>query len=62
MTGFRATTDSKELALDTREIAEAVWVSKDEVKALLAGKRREDLKLPPPFTIAHQLLRDWAED
>ncbi|MGV6801553.1 MAG: NAD(+) diphosphatase [bacterium] len=60
MTGFLATATTQELTLDHQEIEEARWLTRAEIQALLAGQRRPDLWIPPPFAIAHQLLRKWA--
>jgi NAD+ diphosphatase len=62
MMGFVATAQGRELTLDTREIVEARWVDRDEVRALLGGKQREDLRLPPRFTIARRLIERWAKE
>ncbi|WP_439532604.1 NAD(+) diphosphatase [Polymorphobacter sp.] len=48
-----------EIALDTEELEEARWVSKDEVRAALAGEGA--WLAPPPMAIAHTLLASWAK-
>lgn len=60
MMGFIAEAESRTLKLDEKEIVEAHWVSRDEVRALIAGAGRADLKLPPRFTIARRLIERWA--
>jgi NAD+ diphosphatase len=60
MVGFFAAVSDRTLRLDPEEIAEARWLERSEVRALLAGGGPEDVFLPPPFAIAHQLLRRWA--
>ena len=60
MMGFLAKTDDRELTLDEKEIEEAQWVSRDAVRAILNGDPREDLRLPPRFTIARRLVEKWA--
>ena len=62
MAGYIAETEDTTFTLDETEIAEARWVSKDEIRALLNGERRDDLNIPPPFAIAHQLLVEWVRD
>ncbi|EHR49301.1 Zn-finger containing NTP pyrophosphohydrolase [Saccharomonospora marina XMU15] len=42
------------------EIEEALWVPRDEVRAAFAGKHR-NLLLPGASSIAHVMLRAWAE-
>ncbi len=49
------------LTLDTEEIAEALWVSRDEVRAALAGEEDALFLPPPPMAVAHHMLRDWLE-
>ncbi len=61
MVGFIADATDKELNLDTTEIAEARWVPKDDIRALLAGDGQGDLWLPPRFAIARQLLEVWVK-
>lgn len=60
MMGFIADAKDRTLKLDEKEIVEARWLAKDEIRALLAGERREDLRLPPRFTIARRLIERWA--
>ena len=62
MVGFIAEATSKDLTLDEEEIEAARWVSRPEIKALIAGERRDDLWVPPPFAIARQLLEVWAAE
>ena len=47
-----------DIVLDTDELEEARWVSKDEVRAALAGTG--DWFAPPPIAIAHTLLKAWV--
>ena len=60
MMGFLADAESRDLNLDTDEIEEARWVSRDDIKALLAGETRDGIIIPPPFTIARQLIESWT--
>lgn len=60
MMGFIAQAASRTLLLDEKEIIEARWTPREEIKALIAGATREDLRLPPRFTIARQLMELWA--
>jgi NAD+ diphosphatase len=39
-----------------------MWVSKDEARASLAGAEGRRFNAPPPFAIAHSLLRAWMEE
>ncbi|MFZ4688092.1 MAG: NAD(+) diphosphatase [Polymorphobacter sp.] len=47
-----------DITLDTDELEEARWVSKDEVRAALAGNG--EWFAPPPMAIAHTLLKAWV--
>ncbi len=48
------------LTIDTYELESAIWVPRDQVRAVLAGE--EGPFLPPPrYAIAHTLLTQWAE-
>lgn len=61
MMGFIAAAKDRALTLDRKEIEEARWVGRDEILKLLSGERREDLRLPPRFTIARRIIERWAE-
>lgn len=61
MMGFIADAIDRTLKLDEKEIVEARWFSRAEIEGLLAGERREDLRLPPRFTIARRLIERWIE-
>lgn len=60
MMGFIASAAGRDLTLDVKEIVEARWVEREEIGALLGGVRRDDIKLPPRFTIARRLIERWA--
>jgi NAD+ diphosphatase len=62
MMGFIADARDKTLKLDEKEIVEARWMSRGEIDRLLAGERRDDVRLPPRFTIARRLIERWAAD
>ncbi|MEH3100502.1 NAD(+) diphosphatase [Sphingomonas adhaesiva] len=55
-----ATAADDTLTLDTNELEDAIWVTRDEVRAALAGEEAPFLA-PPPYAIAHTLLATWAE-
>ena len=57
MLGFRAeATGSLELKVDDDEIAEAGWHSRHELAAEIADGT---IRLPPPVSIAHQIIQSW---
>ena len=60
MMGFHADTEDRALTLDEEEIAEALWVERPDVIALLNGEERGGVILPPKFTIARQLIERWV--
>jgi NAD+ diphosphatase len=49
------------LTIDTHELEDAIWVSREEVRAVLAGGGSAFLA-PPPYAIAHTLLSAWAAE
>ena len=49
------------LAVDRRELEDAMWATRDEVRAALAG-RDGRFAAPPAYAIAHTLLANWAAD
>jgi NAD+ diphosphatase len=57
MLGFRArATGSLEIVVDSEEIAEAHWFSRDELRASVASG---EIRLPPPVSIAHRIIESW---
>jgi NAD+ diphosphatase len=56
MVGFTARADRTGLVLDTSEIAEARWVSRADVAALLASG---EYRPSPGFSISRALVEDW---
>ena len=60
MVGCVAVADNRDIILDTNELEDAMWVSRDQVKAALAGDPASPFKVPPPMAIAHTLLTRWV--
>ena len=52
---------SDAVTLDREELEEAMWVDRAGVAAALAGEADAPFLAPPPFAIAHTLLRRWLE-
>ncbi|MEQ1811129.1 MAG: NAD(+) diphosphatase [Terricaulis sp.] len=46
--------------VDTTELESGRWFTREEAKLLIAAKH-PDAWAPPPFAIAHQLLKTWSE-
>lgn len=61
MIGARAVSQSDSLAIDTTELDDARWFSRDEVAAALAGDPVAPFLPPPRFAIARTLLEMWIE-
>ena len=60
MIGLIAQVEAAEARPDQTELVEARWFTRAEAKLLMARKL-EGLFCPPPFAIAHQLIKTWAE-
>ena len=61
MLGCYAQALNRDFQIDGVEIADARWLTRDEVRARLAGSIEDEMKLPMPIAIAHHLMRDWVE-
>lgn len=48
------------ITLDTDELEDAMWVTKEEAQAALANEEGRRFNAPPPFAIAHSLLKHWV--
>lgn len=59
MIGCIAEAESEEITVDRTELQDAAWFERDVVRAALAGDHAE-LIVPPPFAIAHHLMRAWV--
>lgn len=60
MIGCIADVGDAALTLDTREVDAAIWVTRDDVRAALAGEGDARFLAPPPIAIARTLLYTWA--
>ena len=61
MVGCRADALDTDLSLDRQEIEDAVWVRREEMLEILAG-RHEGLRAPWKGTLANFLIRNWLAD
>jgi NAD+ diphosphatase len=59
MIGCLATVEDGDIVVDTSELESARWFSRNELTQMLAGKH-PDCWCPPPFAIAHQLIKSWV--
>ena len=60
MMGCMAHVDDPALTLDTTELEAAMWVTRGEVRAALAGSPDAPFMTAPPLAIARHLLELWA--
>ena len=60
MMGFILTAGTDEIHIDSKELESARWVSRTELREILAGKHAE-LFCPPPSAIAYHILKVWAD-
>ena len=60
MIGMVCEAQSEDLNINTAEIEEARWFTKDQVRAVYNKSGDHFLRLPK-FTIAHHLLKNWIE-
>lgn len=65
MMGFLAEALSEEIRIDEAELAEARWFHREEIRAMVdrAATGPDDpnqVSLPPPLAIAHQICRRWS--
>lgn len=59
MLGCHARAISDELVIDTTELDDARWFTREEVAAALAGEAHAAFRAPPRFAIARTLLEHW---
>lgn len=57
-----ARAENDALSLDTTEIEDAIWVTRDEVRAALDGAPDARFVAPPRYAIAHSLLSAWLAE
>ena len=50
------------ITLDTDELEDAMWVTRDEARAAFADAPDKRFGSPPPFAIAHSLLKRWVDE
>jgi NAD+ diphosphatase len=59
MVGCRAVAMSSELTIDTNELEDARWFTRDEVARGISGSEDATFQPPPHTAIARTLLEDW---
>lgn len=60
MIGVLCEVEDDKDTVDTTELESGRWFTREEAKLLIAMKH-PDAWCPPPFAIAHQLLKTWSE-
>jgi NAD+ diphosphatase len=60
MIGAIAEVENEDEKVDPHELESVRWFTREEARALIAT-RHPDAFCPPPFAIAHQILKSWAE-
>jgi NAD+ diphosphatase len=60
MIGCFAQASNTDIVVDTAELEDARWFSRQEVVAMLAGTHANGLSAPKPFAIAHHLLQVYV--
>jgi len=61
MIGAIAEVENDAEKIDTDELEAARWFTREEARQLI-GAKHPDAFCPPPFAIAHQLLKTWSEE
>jgi NAD+ diphosphatase len=59
MVGCHARALDDALTIDTTELDDARWFTREEIAAALAGDQHASFQAPPRFAIARTLLKHW---
>jgi NAD+ diphosphatase len=60
MLGCYADALSKDFQIDGKEIEDARWMTRTEMRARLAGKVEDGIQIPAAIAIARKLIADWV--
>ncbi|WP_131195158.1 NAD(+) diphosphatase [Lichenihabitans psoromatis] len=60
MLGCVAQAIETDITIDTTELEDARWFTREETRAMLEGRHEGGLTCPPPMAIAHHIMRAWA--
>lgn len=60
MIGLHIEAKNTQLNIDYNELEQAIWVSKEDIKAVLDGDTDKPFLLPPKIAIARNLLEYWV--
>ncbi len=61
MIGCEARAGSRDIRFDGAELEDCRWFTREEVGLMLDGRHPDGLGVPPPYAIAHHLIRVFAE-
>ncbi|WP_197274579.1 NAD(+) diphosphatase [Novosphingobium sp. AAP83] len=61
MIGCHAYADDKTIVIDETELDDARWFTREEVAYAMSGAEDGAFIAPPPFAVAHHLLKWWLE-
>jgi NAD+ diphosphatase len=61
MIACHALTDDSEIVIDANELDDARWFTRDEVAHAMTGADDGAFLAPPPYAVAHHLLKWWLE-
>lgn len=59
MIGVHVEAQSEQISIDENELADAIWVDKQDIKAVFAGVEDPRFSLPPRLAVARDLLQHW---
>ncbi|MGA2124923.1 MAG: NAD(+) diphosphatase [Xanthobacteraceae bacterium] len=62
MIGCHAEALSTAITIDRTELEDVRWFDREEVALMLLRRHPEGRATPPPFAIAHHIIRAWVED
>ena len=62
MIGCRAEALSTDIKIDTEELSDAKWVTREEVRKMFAGEHPSGTQLPRPYAIARKLLMAFVAE
>ena len=60
MIGFTATAQNRDLNIDKDELEDAKWLARQEAKKHLSAGPQSPFFLPPAFSLAGHMLRQWC--
>jgi NAD+ diphosphatase len=62
MIGCTAQALNSDIVLEEDELESGGWFTRDDVRAMIEGSHEEGWQIPPEGSIAHYLIRGWAEN